>query len=91
MYLAEDIDEYKKNKDKKYVSLVKSERESKKEESRENDLKRANERLARMGKEPVESLDDLPDELEELDPFLDEAANITFDMLDTGKYAIHQQ
>ena len=91
MYLAEDIDEYKKNKDKKYVSLVKSERESKKEESRENDLKRANERLARIGKEPVESLDDLPDELEELDPFLDEAANITFDMLDTGKYAIHQQ
>ena len=67
------------------------EQESKKEESRENDLKRANERLARMGKEPVESLDDLPDELEELDPFLDEAANITFDMLDTGKYAIHQQ
>ena len=31
------------------------------------------------------------EDLEELDPFLDEAANITYDMLDTGKYAIHQQ
>lgn len=90
-YLAEDIEEYRKNKDKKYISLVKSEREAKKEEARAEELKRANERLARMGKKPVESLDDLPDELEELDPFLDEAANITFDMLDTGKYAIHHQ
>merc|ERR1712000_366575 len=73
-YIQDDIKEYKENKDKNFISLVKSVRESKKEESRENDLKRANERLARMGKEPVESLDDLPDELEELDPFLDEAA-----------------
>jgi carboxyl-terminal processing protease len=26
--------------------------------------------------------------MEELDPFLDEAANITFDMIETGRYAI---
>ena len=40
-----------------------------------------------MGKEPVENLDDLPDELSELDPFLEEAANITYDLVETGKYA----
>ncbi|MBU3022910.1 carboxy terminal-processing peptidase [Aestuariibacter sp. A3R04] len=89
IYLGEDIVEYQKNKDRNFISLVKSEREAKKKESLDNELARANERLARMGKAPVESLDDLPEELEELDPFLDEAANITYDMLDTGKYAIN--
>ena len=49
---------------------------------------RANERLQRMGLESVASLDDLPEDMEELDPFLDEAANITFDMIGTGRYAI---
>lgn len=73
------------------MSLVESERLAEKDADEKLELKRANERLARMGKEPVESMDDLPDDLEELDPFLDEAANITYDMLNTGKYAIHQK
>lgn len=88
-YIYEDIDDYKEKKDRDYVSLVKSERLAEKDNEENQELQRANERLARMGKEPVESLDDLPEELEELDPFLDEAANITYDMLNTGKYAIH--
>ena len=37
------------------------------------------------GKEKVTDLDDLPDDLEELDPFLDETAKITFDLVSLGK------
>ena len=87
-YIHDDIVEYKENKDKNFISLVKSERESDKKEAEEKALERANERLQRMGKELVKTLDDLPEDMEELDPFLDEAANITFDMIETGRYAI---
>ncbi|WP_018981748.1 carboxy terminal-processing peptidase [Salinimonas chungwhensis] len=90
-YIYEDIEDYKKKKDRDYVSLVKSERLAEKEEEENEELSRANERLARLGKEPIESMDDLPEDIEELDPFLDEAANITFDMLNTGKYAINHK
>jgi carboxyl-terminal processing protease len=44
-----------------------------------------------MGKEKVTDLEDLPDELSEIDPFLDETAKITFDLVSTGKYAINRQ
>lgn len=87
-YIYEDIEEYKENKDKNYISLVKSEREADKKEAEEKSLARANERLQRLGMETVASLDDLPEDMDELDPFLDEAANITFDMIQTGRYAI---
>ena len=40
-----------------------------------------------MGKEKVTSLEDLPDELDELDPFLDETAKITFDLVSLGRVA----
>ncbi len=86
-YLFEDIERYNKEKDDKTISLVKSVRIKEKNENEEKALARANERLARMGMEKVDNLDDLPDELSELDPFLDEAANITFDLVETGKYA----
>ncbi len=87
-YIQEDIVEYKKNKDKNYISLVKSTRDTDKKEVETKSLARANERLQRMGLEKVTTLDDLPEDMEELDPFLDEAANITYDMIETGRYAI---
>ena len=40
-----------------------------------------------MGKAKVTSLDDLPEDLEALDPFLDETAKITFDLVSLGKIA----
>jgi len=40
-----------------------------------------------MGKSKAPTLDDLPDELDDLDPFLDEAARITFDLISLGKIA----
>lgn len=87
-YLYEDIKEYQANKDETFISLVESERLAKKDEAEVQRLTRVNERLARIGMEAVKSIDDLPDDFEFDDPFLMEAANITFDMIETGKYAI---
>jgi carboxyl-terminal processing protease len=43
-----------------------------------------------MGLEKVTSLEDeLPEALEKIDPFLSEAANITFDMVSSGSYALN--
>ncbi|AWL11887.1 C-terminal processing peptidase [Saliniradius amylolyticus] len=90
-YIEQDIQRYLDEKDKKYVSLVEAERRADKKEREEQRLTRVNERLKRMGKEPLASLDeDLPEVLDELDPLLDEAAAITFDMINTGHYAINQ-
>ena len=80
-YLLSDIEEYKIEKDDKTISLNLATRKAKREARKAKQLTRANERLALMGKEKVASLDDLPDELDELDPFLDETAKITFDLV----------
>lgn len=88
-YIYSDIQEYKELKDKNYFSLVESERLAQKEEREQKDLQRANERLKRMGKEPVASLDDLPEDFEDLDAYLDETAQITLDVIQTGKYAVN--
>lgn len=86
-YLLSDIEEYKDEKDDKTISLNITTRKEKREKRKAKQLKRANERLSLMGKEAVKSLDDLPDDLEELDPFLDETAKITFDLVSLGKVA----
>jgi carboxyl-terminal processing protease len=93
-YIYADIEEYQGRKDDVVISLVESERIKERDERDARRLKRTNERLERLGKETVAKLDDLPDDLEELDeidPFLEEAANITFDLVETGKYAINRK
>ena len=86
-YLLSDIEEYKAEKDDKTISLNLAKRKEKREERKAKQLTRANERLVLMGKEKVTDLDDLPKDLEELDPFLDETAKITFDLVSLGKVA----
>lgn len=89
-YIFSDIDEYNENKDKNFISLVESERVAEKKESEAKQLARVNERLKRLGLPAVESLEgDLPEALEEIDPFLSEAANITFDIIESGSYALN--
>jgi carboxyl-terminal processing protease len=89
-YIFKDIEEYNKNKDKKYISLVKSERIAEREENEAKRLARTNERLERLGLPVLTSLEeDIPEALEEIDPFLTEAANITFDMIESGSYAFN--
>lgn len=86
-YLLSDIAEYKAEKDDKNISLNLVKRKAKRESGKAKQLKRANERLTVMGKENVADLDDLPEDLEALDPFLDETARITFDLVSLGKVA----
>ena len=86
-YLLSDIAEYKAEKDDKNISLNLAKRKAKRESRKAKQLKRANERLTVMGKENVADLDDLPEDLEALDPFLDETARITFDLVSLGKVA----
>ncbi len=89
-YIFSDIEEYNKNKDKNFISLVESERRETKKENDDKQLVRINERLQRMGLEKLSSLEDeLPEALEKIDPFLSEAANITFDMVSSGSYALN--
>ncbi|EWH09987.1 carboxy-terminal protease [Catenovulum agarivorans DS-2] len=87
IYIFEDIEEYKKNKDKKYQSLNEAERKKERDEAKATRLKRANERLVRQGKEKVEDVDDIPEEIEEYDVFLNETANIMFDYIGLNKLA----
>ncbi|MGB3726766.1 MAG: carboxy terminal-processing peptidase [Glaciecola sp.] len=90
-YIFTDIVEYKKNKDKNYISLVASERLAEKAESEAKQIARVNERLERLGLEKISSLEDeLPDALDDIDPFLAEAANITFDMINVSSYALNK-
>jgi carboxyl-terminal processing protease len=90
-YIFADIEDYHKNKDKKFISLVASERVAEKKENEAKQLVRVNERLKRLGLPAVETLEgDLPEALEEIDPFLSEAANITFDIIQSGSYALNE-
>jgi len=86
-YLLVDIETYKAEKDDNTISLNIETRKKKREERKGKRLVRANERLVTMGKDEIEDLDDLPDNLDKLDPFLDETARITFDLIGLGKVA----
>ena len=89
-YIFADIDDYHQNKDKKFISLVASERIAEKIDTESKQLVRVNERLTRLGLPVLESLEgDLPEALNEIDPFLTEAANITFDIIQSGSYALN--
>ena len=78
-YLLDDIKEYRKEKEVTVVSLNEKTRLKKRETDENRALTRTNERLKRAGLAKIKSLDDLPDDFEPLDAFLDEAAAITLD------------
>ncbi|WP_337135102.1 carboxy terminal-processing peptidase, partial [Staphylococcus aureus] len=80
-YVFEDITRYREEKDRKTISLVEAQRIKEKDEGEARALVRTNERLVRLGEKPIENLDDAPDVLDDLDPFLEEAALITQDYI----------
>ncbi|PWW39159.1 S41A family C-terminal processing peptidase-1 [Idiomarina loihiensis] len=86
-YIFEEIERYREEKDKTWVSLVLTEREKKQEQQKAKQLERVNERLKRAGKEPIENVEDAPDEFTEVDPFLDQAALVAFDFIDKNQLA----
>lgn len=86
-YMLADIERYNAEKDKNYISLLESERLKEREESEKRSLARTNERLKRLGLEPVKDLDNVPEIISELDPYLEEAALITQDLIQYGRLA----
>ncbi|GLP98071.1 carboxy terminal-processing peptidase [Paraferrimonas sedimenticola] len=86
VYVMEDIQEYKARHEDKSISLVESERLAERDADDKKALTRANARLKNEGKEAVESLDDLPDDLESPDLFLDQTVAITLDMSQSNLY-----
>ncbi|MBD1581398.1 carboxy terminal-processing peptidase [Pseudoalteromonas sp. S16_S37] len=86
-YVYDDIVRYKEQNDDKKISLVEAERLKERDEAEKRSLARNNERLKRLGMEPVDNLDDLPEVLSELDPYLEEAALITQDLISFGRLA----
>lgn len=86
-YLLKDIARYKAEKDRNYISLNEKQRLAERDELDALSLKRVNERLKRLGEKPVKNLDDVPDVLDKIDPFLEEAALITQDYIQQGRLA----
>lgn len=78
-YLANDIKEYRAEKDDTSITLIEKERIKTREDKEQRALVRNNERLKRAGLDEVKSIDDLPDDFEPIDAFLLEAAAITLD------------
>jgi carboxyl-terminal processing protease len=86
-FLQQDIAEYKREKDVKTISLNEKERLAKKDELAAKDLARTNERLTRLKLPVVKKVEDAPETLEKLDPFLEEAALITADLIMSNRLA----
>ena len=86
-YVLTDIARYNEEKDKNFISLVESQRLKDREASEQRSLVRTNERLKRLGLKSIDDLDDVPDVISELDPYLEEAALITQDLIQYGRLA----
>lgn len=86
-YIFDEIEHYRNEKDKTWVSLELTEREAKQEERKAIQLERVNDRLKRAGKEPVEAVDDAPEAFLERDPYLDQATMVAFEFIDKNQLA----
>lgn len=86
-YINQDIADFKKHHKEKTVSLVESERIASREADEKKVLDRTNERRVANGLAPVKSMEDVKDDAELPDAFLDETAYITLDMADVQKMA----
>ncbi|WP_427981637.1 carboxy terminal-processing peptidase [Agarivorans sp.] len=80
-YIISDIAEYRKDKDTTSISLNEKTRIALRDEKEQQQLERLNERLQRLGLEPVKKLEDAPKDIELEDAYLTEAAEIAIDYL----------
>ena len=87
IFLLQDIAEYQREKDVKTISLNEKERLAKKDEMAAKELARVNERLVRLKLPVVKKVEDATEKLEKLDPFLEEAALITSDLISSSRLA----
>ncbi|VFS59014.1 Tail-specific protease precursor [Leminorella grimontii] len=85
-YIMQDLARYKANKDKRgsiSLNLAKREKDSAEEDATR--LTRINERLTHEGKKKLKSLEDLPKDYKEPDPYLDETVQIALDLASLEK------
>ncbi|WON78798.1 carboxy terminal-processing peptidase [Serratia sp. UGAL515B_01] len=91
-YIVQNIAHYKELKEKRnIVSLNLAIREKENHDDDATRLKRINERLQREGKKPLKSLDDVPKDYKEPDPYLDETVKIALDLANIEKQQPSQQ
>lgn len=86
-FIFEDIERYRLEKDKTWVSLNSEERKNKEDEQKARQLERVNARLKRAGMEPVEDIEDAPEEVTEVDPYLDQALLVAMDFINGEELA----
>ncbi|OON40511.1 C-terminal processing peptidase [Izhakiella australiensis] len=80
-YIIKDIARFNAMKDKRnHISLNYAQREKENHEEDALRLERINARYAEEGKKPLKSLDDLPKDYKEPDPYLDETVRIANDL-----------
>ncbi|MEQ9886162.1 carboxy terminal-processing peptidase [Pectobacterium zantedeschiae] len=85
-FVAQDIARYNAMKDKRnLVSLNLAQREKENDDDEAMRLNRINDRLAREGKKPLKSLEDLPKDYQAPDPYLDETVKIANDLAQEQK------
>ncbi|ORT49780.1 carboxy-terminal protease [Vibrio sp. qd031] len=80
-FIAEDIEDYKTKKENNVLSLNLEARNAEDDGEENLRLKRINQRRVLEKQEPFDSLDDVPDDYEAPDPYLDETVNIMLDMI----------
>lgn len=84
-YAEEDIAWYKTMRNKKFLSLNEATRVKMRDDEDAKALLRINERLKRLGQKPVKTVDAIPQSVHFPDGYLDEAANITADLVQVSK------
>ncbi|MGL6314923.1 carboxy terminal-processing peptidase [Vibrio sp. WXL103] len=80
-FILEDIERYKSEKDDNALSLNEATRKAESERNEQRRLERINQRQTSQGLEPFKSLDDVPNDYEAPDPYLDETVAIMVDMI----------
>jgi len=91
-YIMQDIAHYKALKHKRnIVSLNLAGREKENHDGEATRLLRFNDRLLRAGKKPLKSLDDLPKNYQQPDPYLDETVYIALDLAHLEKDQLTKQ
>ncbi|MGM0481307.1 MAG: carboxy terminal-processing peptidase [Pseudomonadota bacterium] len=90
-YIFDEIARMREEKDKTWVSLNIEKRKAQQEQQEEIRLQRINDRLKRMGLEPVESVDNADDEVLEVDPYLEQAMAVAFEYIEKGQLAANNR
>ncbi|MEH6531957.1 MAG: carboxy terminal-processing peptidase [Photobacterium frigidiphilum] len=80
-FILDDIQEYKKDKDINTISLNEKTRIAEQDKTDSKRLARLNKRQKVLGKKPFATLEDVPKDYESPDAYLDEAVDITADLV----------